>query len=218
MKYNIKSSHIFLIKLSLLSLMLSIIGIFFIDKQLAIFIHNNGIDNITELRLLSEYTPIFILIMLFLNVIMLYRNNKFTLITNAIYLYLCLELALFCKTSLKIIFGRYWPKTWIKHNLSLIHDNVYGFDWLHGFANQGSFPSGHSTYIAYCVTWLYFINHNLRYLWVSIGALGISTQILLDYHFFGDCCAGISLGIIVALFSCIIWHKYLEHNLDKIKI
>ena len=38
------------------------------------------------------------------------------------------------KDELKPLFGRTWPETWVENNPSFIHDQVYGFHWLHGGA------------------------------------------------------------------------------------
>ena len=94
------------------------------------------------------------------------------------------------KTGLKTIFGRYWTKTWINHNLSLIHDGIYGFNWWHGFGNQGCFPSGHSTYTAFCCFWLYILQPRYKILWFILLVIMPLGLIALDYHYLGDCFAG----------------------------
>jgi membrane-associated phospholipid phosphatase len=213
MKHATKYSKLF--QLSFIFTITAIISIAFIDKPLAIYIHIVQLDNIKQLRLLSEYMPIIIMAICLLSIINYYRNKKLNLALSLIYIYAGLHSVLTIKTGFKILFGRYWPKTWINHNLSLIDNNVFGFNWLHGFGNQGSFPSGHSTYIAYCITWLFIYYPKQRYLWISIATLGIAPQVILDYHFFGDCMMGIALGIFFATLIIIIWQKYIELILSK---
>ena len=121
------------------------------------------------------------------------------------YLYVMLKVTMEVKTGLKIIFGRYWTKTWINNNLSLIHDNVFGFNWWRGYGNQGCFPSGHSTFTAFCCVWLWYLFPRLRYLWLSLMIIMPVCLIALDYHFLGDCLAGLGLGMLCAMVSHWLW-------------
>ena len=134
-------------------------------------------------------------------------SNKLRGLVAGAYFYLCLQLTLELKTGLKIIFGRYWPTTWIAGNLSLIHDGIYGFHWWHGWGNQGGFPSGHTTYTLFCCTCLYLTLPRLKYLWLLLALLIPSCLIILNYHFLGDCLAGIGLGSFSALLSARLWQK-----------
>lgn len=189
-------------------------SVLFVDRFLAIFIHQTGLDRLLFLRNLTEGIPVLLLGLTIGALFLFYhsRNGKITRITAPLYYYLTLRLTLEIKTGLKIIFGRYWPKTWINNNLSLIHDGVYGFNWLHGFGNQGSFPSGHSTYVAFSVFWLFVYYPKLRYLWLLLGLGCVLSLITLDYHFLGDCLAGISFGTLSALCAITFWHKITVKN------
>ncbi len=188
---------------------LASISILVVDRPLAILIHQNGLDSYLQLRKITEGMPVFISVLAMLALISYYwrKERKLLSFTAPVYFYLMLKLTMEIKTGLKIIFGRYWTKTWINNNLSLIHDNVYGFNWLHGFGNQGSFPSGHSTYVVFCAMWLSYIYPKLAYIWFLLALLCITCLIVLDYHFLGDCFAGVGLGMLCAVISLAIWQR-----------
>lgn len=187
----------------------ALVAILWVDRPLTLWIHQMGIDQWLILRNLTEGLPP---VATFAVVVALMWRSWCSSIKSklqrlsvgllsSVYFYLLLKLTMQIKTSLKIMFGRYWPKTWIANNLSLIHDNVFGFNWWHGFGNQGSFPSGHSTYIAFCCVWLCYAQPRLNYVWIAGLILMPLCLIALDYHFLGDCLAGISLGYSLGLIS-----------------
>ena len=184
-------------------------AILWVDRPLTLWVHQMGIDQWLILRNLTEGLPpvaTFAVV-----VALVWRSWCSTIksklqrlsvgLLSSVYFYLLLKLTMQIKTSLKVVFGRYWPKTWIANNLSLIHDNVFGFNWWHGFGNQGSFPSGHSTYIGFCCVWLCYAQPRLNYVWITGLILMPLGLIALDYHFLGDCLAGISLGYTLGLVS-----------------
>ena len=211
-KFNLKQMVIFVCLCSLAAAL----AIQFMDKPLTIYMHSSGLDqflllrNITE-GLLMPLTILTLLIALGRN----FKQHKLGSIVYALYFYLALKLTLELKTGLKIIFGRYWPTTWTKHNLSLIHDGIYGFNWGHGFANQGSFPSGHSCYTFFCCTWLYLLLPRLWYLWLACAILIPSCLIILNYHFLGDCVAGAGLGFFCAILSMWLWQRGQQYLCDR---
>lgn len=98
------------------------------------------------------------------------------------------------KNELKFVFGRYWPNTWIHNNPSFIHDGAYGFNFFHGGAGYGSFPSGH-TAIACAVASVLWIGYpKLRVLW-TLGVLAVVVGLIgADFHFVGDTIAGAFVG------------------------
>lgn len=111
--------------------------------------------------------------------------------------------AVLCR-NLKIIFGRYWPATWTNNNLSLIHDNVYGFNWFHIGKAYESFPSGHTTAICAAMITLWLFIPKLRWLAGLLIAVVIIGLIAMDYHFISDIIAGATLGSITAYF---VYHR-----------
>lgn len=193
---------------SLLLCGLSVLSILFVDRDLALAIHNSGLDSHLWLRKLTEGLPVLLLVMLVIVPLLTkWRSGKLSALLLSAYVYLSLKLTMEIKTGLKIIFGRYWTKTWINHNLSLIHDGVYGFNWWHGFGNQGGFPSGHSTYTAFCCLWLYILQPRYKTIWLILLIIMPLGLIALDYHYLGDCLAGVALGAVCALISAILWMR-----------
>lgn len=205
LKINVKCN----LSVVIISCLLSFSAVLFLDRDLALFIHINNIDNLHWLKPLAEYMPYTssIIVLIMLSKFYLIRSNKIITTIALIYFYIGINITMFIKTGLKIFFGRYWIKTWLDNNLSLVRDGVYGFNWLHGFGNLGSFPSGHSTYLAYCITLLVALYPRWSYLWVALGLLGIIPQILLDYHYLGDCLAGIGFGVLCATMFAYIWQQ-----------
>lgn len=199
---KIKSQLIVIVVLWLLALP----AVLWVDRPLALAIHHAGIDNYLLLRHITEGLPP--LMMWLLVIAALYRGWQFRWWLGIVYggyLYVMLKVTMEVKTGLKIIFGRYWTKTWINNNLSLIHDNVFGFNWWHGYGNQGCFPSGHSTFTAFCCVLLWYLFPRLRYLWLSLMIIMPVCLIALDYHFLGDCLAGLGLGMLCAMVSHQLW-------------
>ncbi len=98
------------------------------------------------------------------------------------------------KNQLKLLFGRTWPETWVGNNLSFIRDHVYGFNWLHGGAGYGSFPSGHmtATCAVLAVLWLCYPRLRPAY---ALAALAVAVGLIgADFHFFSDVIAGAFVG------------------------
>jgi len=114
-------------------------------------------------------------------------------------------IAVFMKDALKVVFGRYWPDTWINHNPSLLHDHAYGFHLFHAGTAFQSFPSGHTTVAcaAAAALWLDFPRWRAP---AVLGALLVVIGLLANnYHFVGDCIAGAWLGATVAV--CVHAHR-----------
>jgi membrane-associated phospholipid phosphatase len=105
------------------------------------------------------------------------------------------------KNQLKYVFGRTWPDSWGPQILSLIHDNVYGFNFFHPGPSFESFPSGHAAVAAAVMSVLWMLFPRLRALW----ALGVCTAdlglVLLNLHFVSDVVAGTFVGVSTGLFT-----------------
>jgi membrane-associated phospholipid phosphatase len=98
------------------------------------------------------------------------------------------------KDSLKYIFGRAWPETWVHGNPSLIRDGVYGFFPFHGGDGWASFPSGHTAAISAVAGVLWWRAPEWRWLWallIVVTAIGLLGG---NYHFLSDVIAGGYLG------------------------
>lgn len=198
----------------LILIVATVFSVCFIDRSLALWIYSQHFNTRGFIHLISEGLPYFVFVIMLIILalsrsislpkvrVLSFQIQRFALL---LWFILCLELSTLVKTVLKVIFGRYWPATWTNHNLSLLHDQVYGFNWLHGFANQGSFPSGHSTFIAYCCGLLILVQPKLTILWISIILLVVFALVIQNYHFLGDCLAGVSLGMLCAYLA---WRSF----------
>ena len=111
------------------------------------------------------------------------------------------------KNILKIVFGRYWPDTWLNNNLSWVHNHVYGFDFFN-FQDYSAFPSGHAavTFTIMTLCWIYYPRFRALYALICFG-LSFSL-IALYYHFVSDVIAGAYLGSLIAVLT--------DRALDKV--
>lgn len=175
----------------------------YIDKPVAYWMYQNHIVDYSILKIFSFIPVVFLLGAALIYIIFLVRfsygltryfDNAMLAMANSI------AIASFIKDLLKICFGRYWPKTWICHNLSLIQNNVYGFKFFHaGFANE-AFPSGHTTVIAAAMASLWLLYPKYRWLYFILAALVIIGIVGTDYHFVGDVVGGAFVGALTAYY------------------
>lgn len=207
------------LKVSLIFLMLAVISILCVDEHLVLFIHAHGFDRWLVLRSITENAPTLFISLVFIAIFIRFYKidnnvnliNVIASILASLYFYLGLKLTLEVKTTLKMVFGRYWPQTWTQNNLSLIRDNMYGFDWLHGFNNLGSFPSGHSVLIVFCGYWLVSLFPSQRKIIWLCAVIPISCLVVLNYHYLGDCLAGTSLALASSHFFILSYKKICKY-------
>lgn len=182
---------------------LSLFSILFIDKPLALWVHSSGLDQFSLQLGLGNVTEGFVKIIpiLALVTVIMFRPIVSNLgrISILVYGFVLTIIALWIKSGLKMGFGRYWVATWKNDNPSLIHNGTFGFDWFHGDASYGSsFPSGHIVLMGVICTTLGFFYPKAKFLWCGlIAVMGVSL-IALNYHFLGDCFAGLALTYLVA--------------------
>ncbi len=111
---------------------------------------------------------------------------------------IAIAVATAAKDELKWLFGRPWPYFWIKFGW-------YEFRPFIDSAYYGSFPSGHTTYIAapMFVLWQRLPRYRLLYsaliLLVMIGLVGAG------HHFVSDVIAGLFLGLAAAAGTLSVW-------------
>jgi membrane-associated phospholipid phosphatase len=109
------------------------------------------------------------------------------------------------KSSLKLVFGRLWPDTWVQNNPSFIHDGAYGFNFFHGGPGYASFPSGHTAATCALISVLWLLFPKLRPLYalvvlaVAVGLIGA------NYHFLSDVIAGGFVGTSTGWMTVALW-------------
>jgi membrane-associated phospholipid phosphatase len=116
-----------------------------------------------------------------------------------------LTVAVIVKDQLKLAFGRTWPETWTRHNLSLIRDGAYGFHPFHGGPGYASFPSGHMTLICTFMTILWICYPAFWPVYAACVAAMAIGLIGTNFHFLGDVIAGGFLGLSVGWLGVALW-------------
>lgn len=191
--YSVRKSAIFYIGI----LCLTLLSIFFIDRNLADFIYQQDFAN-SFTKLLSN-TPLFLeglVLVVLISCIAPKVRKRFS--DLAIHLVLTLLLASIIRIGAKALFGRTWPQTWIDNNPSWINDRVEGF---HPFAEglaYNSFPSGHAlfTFALTSVFWYHLPRYRL--LWIATMLGVFIGQLAQNFHYLGDLLAGAGIGIFCA--------------------
>jgi len=118
---------------------------------------------------------------------------------------LSLAIAAVVKDQLKLAFGRTWPETWTRNNVSLIRDGAYGFHPFHGGAGYTSFPSGHMAMTCTVLTVLWICYPGYRGVYgLGMAAVGIGL-VGANFHFLSDVIAGGFLGITAGWLGVALW-------------
>jgi membrane-associated phospholipid phosphatase len=116
-----------------------------------------------------------------------------------------LAVAMIVKDQLKFAFGRPWPETWTRNNLSFIRDGVYGFYPFHGGGGYASFPSGHTTMICTVMTVLWICYPGFRPLY-ALGMAAVAVGLVgANFHFLSDVIAGAFLGTSAGWLGVSLW-------------
>lgn len=193
--------------ISLVFFVLAFISIQFVDKPLTLSIHHYYFDQLYDLSYITEYEiPIFAGFCAILLLLIPTHKQVMPRLCFVLYFLVLLSLVELVRIKLGIICGRNWPLTWYGSGMygSLVGDNHYAFhffqsDW------KGSFPSGHSMAItAICCT-MYLIYNQLKYLWIMPVILMVTCLVLLNYHYLGDCLAGIGLSVFFSYYGFVLY-------------
>lgn len=122
---------------------------------------------------------------------------------------LCLLVLNFIKGLLKHFFGRCVPDVcflpWY-----IDQSNQYGFAWLSGVSGFASFPSGHCTFMSFCLFWVIALRSQFRLMVSILFGLLFSGLVLFNYHFLGDCLAGSALGVLFGGCSYWLWRRIMR--------
>jgi membrane-associated phospholipid phosphatase len=185
-----------------------VISYYWLDRPIALFVHNQLPRNSRMLLEPVTYIPnpliwIASITFLALGIRGLTGRPLSKMQTAVLICSFSLIIAETIKSELKFVFGRTWPETWRQNNPSFIHDGIYGFNWFHGGDAYQSFPSGHIAAICAVasVLWIYYPRLRPIYLIVSLAVLG--SLVGADFHFLSDTIAGAfvgaSTGLMVAM-------------------
>jgi membrane-associated phospholipid phosphatase len=174
-----------------------IICYYFVDRPVALFVHDHGFAKIEEFRWLTEPPPLvqgwspLVLVLLAVRRAWgpwkIWQHNLFVACISLI-------VADQFRQSLGDLCGRYWPETWHNNNPSLIGTGAYGFHLFEVSDDTGSFPSGHAARIFgfFSVFWLAMPRG--RWLYAILAAPMCVALVAMNYHFVGDVIAGGVLG------------------------
>lgn len=178
---------------------------FNVDRAVAFYMHNQGIDQVKWLVWLTLpppvvqlWSPLVLTLLVAWRAFHPYWKWQVTLFVACLSLIVADEF----RTSLGEMFGRYWPLSWGSNKLSLIGTGTYGF---HPFDlhddETGSFPSGHAARIFGFATVFWIAMPRTRLLLILVGAPMLVALVCLNYHFVSDLIAGGFVGAIVAVYA-----------------
>jgi membrane-associated phospholipid phosphatase len=177
---------------------------FFVDRPVAFFVHDHNLARFSFLAwltypppILQAWAPALLTGLAVRRAWGPFRRWERTLFAACVSLLVAVQF----KDSLKYVFGRYWPDTWVHDNPSLIGGGAYGFHPFHEGSAYGSFPSGHAarTLAVVAVVWVAYP----RWRWACVAAAAAVAVGLIgmDYHFVGDVIAGGLVGGLVGVYA-----------------
>jgi len=114
------------------------------------------------------------------------------------------------KLLLKYFFGRCVPSICFLPDVALL-TNQYGFVWLSKLSGFASFPSGHCTFMSFCLFWVAVLNSKLKFFIVTVFILLFCGLVIFNYHFLSDCLAGTALGLFWGGLSYWLWCFIMQH-------
>ncbi len=177
---------------------------FFVDRTMAFFVENHGVNKIALFKWLTYPPPIVqtcspVVIALIAGRRAFGPWQKW----QHILFVACLSLIVAdqFRYSIGDAAGRYWPETWHDDNPSLIGNGSYGFHPFHADDEEGSFPSGHAARILGFLGVYWLALPHRRWLYAIIAVPMLVALVAMNYHFVGDVIAGSVLGGIVAAWA-----------------
>lgn len=188
----------------LICAVLVVLCYFFVDRPVAFFVYHADFKRFEVLKeltfpppVLQDLAPAVLTVLMVRRVWGPFRRWEKALLAAGVAVILADQF----RESLGVVFGRYWPKTWIDNNPSLIQDNAYGFHLFHRGPWYGSFPSGHTARMAGAGA-VYWIAYP-RWRWLAVAApLAVALGLLgMDYHFVSDVIGGAFVGAIVGVYT-----------------
>lgn len=209
----------------LVLLLLASLAVFFIDRPAFVFIntylHHNGYktDNLHGRGIFSFIASGRVLlggaVLFLISVFSITQQNKSLFLRLAFLLYQIASLLLLheVKLFLKYVFARCSPEVCIYAFAN--YQTTYGFYWF----TEGlkGFPSGHFMVVTYCLIWSFVLKNNVKLfekLFVGILFYGL---VVYNFHFIGDCFAGMLVGALYATTSVLVWRFVSTLNLQVLQ-
>ncbi|MES1213200.1 MAG: phosphatase PAP2 family protein [Singulisphaera sp.] len=193
---------------SLLALAAGLVAVaicyFWVDRPVAFYVHDQGIEKIKLFKWLTypppwvqSWSPLVLVLLMMRRALGPLDPWQKTLFVACLSVLVANEF----RTSLGDLCGRYWPETWFDDNPSLIGTGKYGFHpFVHG-DDIGSFPSGHAARIlAFAAVWWVAIPRS-RVLCALLALPMLASLVAMDYHFVSDVIAGSVVGGIIGVFG-----------------
>jgi membrane-associated phospholipid phosphatase len=178
-----------------------VICYFFVDRQVAFFVHAHDINKFAVFKwltypppLVQTWSPLVLALLAIRRGLGPWTVWQRTLFIACVSLIVADQF----RYSIGDAAGRYWPETWHDDNPSLIGSGAYGFHPFHAGDDEGSFPSGHAARIAGFLGVFWLTMPRARWLCVLIAAPMLVALVAMNYHFVGDVVAGTVLGGVVA--------------------
>lgn len=177
---------------------------FFVDRPVAFFVHNHGIDKWVVFKWLTypppivqSWSPLVLAALVLRRGFGPWKDWQRTLFIACVSLIVADQF----RYSIGEAAGRYWPETWHDNNPSLIGDGAYGFHPFQAGQDEGSFPSGHAARIAGFLGVFWLTLPRGRWLYVATALPMLVALVAMNYHFVGDVVAGTIVGGVVAVWG-----------------
>lgn len=207
-------SHIQPRYLYLAGVIVVILCYLFVDRSVAYFVEEHGINLYSRLLWLEGIPTWFVFALPFTLLWGIIRatSDKSTyldhsLLTGSLALILTIVLTYTCK----FVFARHWPDTFVNNNPSLLQHGFYGFRWFEWDRGLQAFPSGHTAAIFSVATSLQHSYPRFSGIGVALCVCVVIGLLGLNYHFVSDVIAGAMLGIFV---SNIVFRLYSEPSIQ----
>jgi len=189
-----------------------VISFYWLDRPIALFVHNQLPRNSRVLLEPVTYIPnpiIWVATITFLALgVRCLASRPLSKMQTAILLCsFSLMIAETIKSELKFAFGRTWPETWRQNNPSFIHDGIYGFNWFHGGDAYQSFPSGHVAAICAVASVLWIYYPRLRFIYLIVTLAVLIGLVGTNFHFLSDTIAGAFIGASTGLMVAMLFAR-----------
>ena len=189
--------------LLLFSLIFIVVSYFFVDKPLVFWAYHHHLRQYVIFDYLTKIAVVFaaLPILIYPYLILRFSYRKFFVLDRFLLAFSnSIAISFFLKSILKLICSRYWPMSEVG-NLSLVNNNVYGFNWFEFSVLNNSFPSGHATIIFSGLSVIGFFFRKTGWIVWPIALCVVLALVAEHYHFLSDILAGASLGYLVAYYG-----------------